>query len=444
MKPGFELNNHNRNNNPLFEAHDPSMMKDPISGYYYSYCTDSAITSPYKQGIPIRRSRDLVEFEFIGMALSENAIKEGSDNGAYPATTGFWAPFVEFCEGEYRMYYSATKAFGSSESKIWLAVSKSPEGPFENRGIVVDTWFTDDTLPNGIDPHIIDDTQGRKFLVYGSFFGGIYIKPISKISGLSSNPAALGKRIALKPKDALLDGPEGAAILYHEPSEYYYLFLSYGWLGENYDIRVGRSKNVLGPYLDYHGKNLDGETYGLKIANSYCFHSDKPYAKEGDGWQFAGFRAPGHGVPFFDADKNEYFFVHHIRDGAETLKEVKKEEVNPISYRMHYMVVRRMYFIRNWPVLSPEPFANEPKEPLFCSLENKKKWSDESWEYFILEDKDNTIKQSQIGPLPDVDYNFLFLRCYDFENSQESICTTGLSSDGTAIWGKCQHIYRKK
>ena len=97
------------------------------------------------------------------------------------------------------MYYSATKAFGSSESRIWLAVSKHPLGPFENRGIVADTWGTDDTAPNAIDAHIIWDNE-RCYLVYGSFFGGIYIKELDATSGLSlSNDAKeLGNCISSK------------------------------------------------------------------------------------------------------------------------------------------------------------------------------------------------------------------------------------------------------
>lgn len=82
----------------------------------------------------------MIHFEYEGIALSQKAIKEGRDNGEYPQTVNFWAPYVEYTHGEYRMYYSATKAFGSSESRIWLAVSKHPLGPFENRGIVADTW----------------------------------------------------------------------------------------------------------------------------------------------------------------------------------------------------------------------------------------------------------------------------------------------------------------
>ena len=121
MKPGMLLNCLDREKNPAFEAHDPSMMKDPVSGWYYSYATDATIVSRYLQGIPIRKSKNLVDFEYVGIALSETSILEARDNGEYPNTEGFWAPYVEYVEGEYRMYYSATKAFGSSESKIWLA-----------------------------------------------------------------------------------------------------------------------------------------------------------------------------------------------------------------------------------------------------------------------------------------------------------------------------------
>ena len=90
MEPGFKLNLHDREKNPCFESHDPSMMYDPVSGMYYSYSTDAAVTSAYRQGIPVRRSRDLVHFEFVGCALSEQAVSQGRDNGpGYEPTFGF-------------------------------------------------------------------------------------------------------------------------------------------------------------------------------------------------------------------------------------------------------------------------------------------------------------------------------------------------------------------
>lgn len=82
-----------------------------------------------------------------------------------------------------------------------LAVSKHPLGPFENRGIVADTWGTDDTLPNAIDAHIVWDKE-KCYLVYGSFFGGIYIKELDAKTGLplSGNAKELGICISRKAK----------------------------------------------------------------------------------------------------------------------------------------------------------------------------------------------------------------------------------------------------
>lgn len=431
MKPGILLNCLDRKKNPVFESHDPSMMKDPVSGWYYSYATDATIVSRYQQGIPIRKSKNLVDFEYVGIALSETSILEARDNGEYPNTEGFWAPFVEYVDGEYRMYYSATKAFGSSESKIWLAVAGKPEGPFENRGVVADTWFTGDDLPNAIDPHIIDDLQGRKYLVYGSFFGGIYIKELDKNTGMSKsgNTKELGKCIAHKPQNSELDGPEGAAIIYQEEFGYYYLFLSYGWLGETYDIRVGRSKEVLGPYRDYHGMDLNGEACGLKLANSYCFYSENPYAMKEEDWEFAGFCAPGHGVPFYDQEKEQYFFVHHIRDGAKKWKIETEKNSNPVSYRMHYMMVRRMEFVDEWPVLSPMPYAGEGK------VYSDGCRSGELFEWIYLDDG-NEMKKSFYKEVASEAEHGIVMPCYDFENSRVSECIVGITSEGTSYWGK--------
>ena len=75
-----------------------------------------------------------------------------------------------------------------------------------------------------------------------------------------------------------------------------------------------------------------GESPGIKLANSYCFVSKHPEVMEHpekadagcagkdneeaechSGWKWAGFRGPGHGVPFYDPVSGEYYFVHHIR-----------------------------------------------------------------------------------------------------------------------------------
>ena len=176
-------------------------------------------------------------------------------------------------------------------------------------------------------------------------------------------------------------------------------------------------------------------------------------------WKFAGFRGPGHGVPFYVPEMDEYFFVHHVRDGAEVFKSVHHEQA---SYRMHYMVVRRMYFVDGWPVFSPEPFAGESGEVVTLQeyINSEKlavKISAEgqsvgilgrksgnnaggemNWEWILLKYGDNSIAMSVCGVLPEnlVFENALVFRCFDFENSAEIVAFAGITDEGEVVWGK--------
>lgn len=437
MEGILKLNEMDVRKNAAVGAHDPSMMWDPVTEKYYSYSTDVYMSQcglSERIGIPVRSSADLVHFTYEGTVLSRQAVEESKNNGDFPDTTDFWAPYVEYVNGEYRMYYSATKAFGSSESRIWLAVSKHPLGPFENRGVVMDTWGTDETFPNAIDAHIVWE-QGKCWLVYGSFFGGIFIKELDGATGMAKdkNAKTLGICISKKTSPAKIDGPEGAAVIYVEETGYYYLFQSYGWLGDTYDIRVGRSKMVTGPYQDKEGKNLAGETMGDKLAGSYRFTAANPHAAHNaNAWSWDGLRGPGHGVPFYDPIRKRYFFVHHIRDGASVYKEYDAKEKRN-SYRMHYMMIRAMFFINGWPVLAPEPYTGEDFEPVLP------KEAKGCWELIIFDKDNNEIKKAVTRVLHEDSIflqNSVIHHCYDFENDRRTLAITGFDDSGIAFWGK--------
>lgn len=433
----LRLNDTDINQNPAVWSHDPSMMWDPVSRRYYSYSTDvyrpkSGLCA--KRGIPVRSSSDLVHFKYEGTVLSENAVRQARDNGEYPKTENFWAPYVEYVNGEYRMYYSATRAFGSSESKIWLAVADHPLGPFENRGVAADTWGTDDTYPNAIDPHIVRE-KGREYLVYGSFFGGIYIKELDADSGLPADgdPRTLGICISRRAPKGPVDGPEGAAVIYVPETGYYYLFQSYGWLGDDYDIRVGRSRTVTGPYTDTLGRDLKEASMGLKIAGSYQFRASAPNVRDtGNGWKWGGIRGPGHGVPFYDPVSGRYFFVHHFRDGAAINRVYDKKE-DRASYKTHYMMIRPMFFLNDWPLLGPEPYQGEEYEPLSpCEVQGRR-------EIVIFKESDNRMQTGQEETADDkTGYpdNCIVYRCPDFENGGVAAAVTGFTDSGLAYWGK--------
>ncbi len=449
-----------------FGSHDPTCFKDPESGIYYSYSTDNGFTGTRRSlGVQIKKSEDLINWEMVGLALDDASIAEARDNGKDAQKTGsFWAPDIVYVNGEYRLYYASTKAFGTAQSQIWLAVSDNPEGPFTNRGVVVSSWQNvTSTGPNAIDPDIITTKDGKSYIVYGSFFGGIYIKELDEqglaVDNDTSSLYYYGTKLAQRCNNTL-DGPEGSSIIYNEDEGYYYLFVSYGWLGNTYDIRVGRSKEVTGPYLDFNGNDLakkadTGDT-GTKLAASYYFTASNPGGDQEyttSTWEWGGFRAPGHGVPFLD-DDGSYYFVHHIRDGATSYYDPGNDQ-----YYMHYLMVRKMVFVNGWPVLSPESYAGESDEKIaesyiagnwetisFTSAENeqavavssvfkkngkvtygdqKGKWTyDEDENLLTITLSDDTVITAKV------------LKCWDLENDKASICFTGLDNNGIAHWGK--------
>ena len=79
-------------------------------------------------------------------------------------------------------------------------------------------------------------------------------------------------------------------------------------------------------------------------------------------WEWGGFRGPGHGVPFYDEQSGKYYFVHHVRDGAE-INRVYDEKEDRNSYQVHYMMIRPMFFVNDWPAFGAEPYQGENFEP---------------------------------------------------------------------------------
>ena len=97
---------------------------------------------------------------------------------------------------------------------------------------------------NTIDPYVMQASDGSLWLAFGSFWTGI------KLVQLDPNT---GKRIASdSPMYALASHDSIEAACLWERGEYYYLFVNWGLCcrGTNstYNIRVGRSAAVTGPY----------------------------------------------------------------------------------------------------------------------------------------------------------------------------------------------------
>ncbi|MGC3961182.1 MAG: family 43 glycosylhydrolase [Verrucomicrobiota bacterium] len=158
-------------------------------------------------------------------------------------------------------------SWGTIDSAIGLVTSPSLISPtWTDQGKVVQSDAspccvqpeTDTTIFNCIDPSILVDTNGSIWMVYGSYSDGILVTQIDPSTGKRLNAASVGTKVASSSTSFFSNTTEGAHL--HQRGGYYYLFLNYGGccsgVDSTYNIRVGRSANPTGPYLDKNGVNM--------------------------------------------------------------------------------------------------------------------------------------------------------------------------------------------
>ncbi len=318
--------------------------------------------------------------------LAESFRWAGYDDGDHAGgKLGVWAPDVHWFDeyewedgtkGAYVMYYTASSTW--RRSCIGVAVSKTIEGPYShldtlvysgmtsvegtdgnstrdtkwdhdylnfkeliakgsaNGGIdsINNDWFKEDgsyntaVAPNCIDPAIIMAADGKIYMSYGSWSGGIFMLEIDPKTGLAIYPGTdgtdpvSGSRIDRyygihiaggNPTGSNVASGEAPYIIYDKASGYYYLYESYGSLGRTggYNMRLFRSRNVTGPYVDAAGNEAQNSSedtykYGIKLIGNYAFYGQRGYC------------AAGHNSALIDADGAHYLVSHQrFNEGTE-------------------------------------------------------------------------------------------------------------------------------
>ncbi len=333
-------------------VHDPSILE--VDGTYYIYGTHMTaakstdllnwekVADGYNKNNPVYGQIYEVADEAFAYSGSKDSIIQTDDK-----STHVWAPDVIYNEttGLYYMYYCTTSTWNASN--LCYGTSESPEGPFEWQGALIYSGFNSSTIaytdvldyvdeeyakknyikagaynyedyPNAIDPTVFYDADGRMWMVYGSWSGGIFLLEIDPDTGLVIHPEAdADNNVDTYYGKKLLGGGhisiEGPYIMYDPDTEYYYLFVSYGSLTSNggYQIRVFRSKTVDGEYVDMNGeypeKSAMHENYGLKLSGNYKLPSLE-----------RAYMATGHNSAFIDTDGREYIVYHtRFNDGGE-------------------------------------------------------------------------------------------------------------------------------
>ncbi len=412
-------------------AHDPSIVKGD-DGRWYVFSTDASAGDVHKCGVQVRVSDDLIHWDYLGTAFEDYETTCGeaiAAAGLKPAEhQGLWAPEAIRVGNQWRLYYSAS-TFGSTRSAIGMAVSDSITGPWEDRGIVIRSDANAVSKPNAIDPCLFTDPSGKQYMTWGSFFGGIWLTALDEEGFAEGDPVRIAGFRGCR--------AEGSYLVWLPETQYYYLFLSYGSLSEDYNIRVGRSRTVEGPYLDANGRNLadlvaaNESRIGVKLMGGYQLLHDP-----GAGFS-KGIKAPGHCSVAVDGER--LWLCHHTRTQS-------------LPGHWFAMQIRPMILSREgWPLVMPMSYQGEDFAPVTALPEG---------EYnLVLHGTDSNrepkrserivLKDGKLGDrgtcaleedsrvaltLDGVSYDGVALLQVDDERGGRVMSVSAISEDGLCLW----------
>ena len=439
---------------PEFEnvsVHDPSVIKTKDRFYVIG------------SHMAFAKSEDLIKWEQLSKNVTTTNLfddiqKEFEDEFDYAQTDTFWAGDIQkLKDGKYYMYYCLCKG-DSPLSALGVAVADDVEGPYKKKETFLysgtspqfDKEYDATVDPNVVDPHVFYDDEGKLWMVYGSYSGGIYLLEMDENTGLPKDRHSYGKRLT-GGNHCRIEAPY---ILYNHKTGYYYLFTSFGGLDSfgGYNIRVARSKSVEGPYEDSEGQPMVDamgkkgsffddksiENYGVKLIGNFLYEKD-------DGLANAGYVSPGHNSAYYDEKTDKYFLLFHTRF--------------PNSGELHELRVHQMFFNEEgWPAVSPIRYADEKIENYhskqvstrYKMISFSKEINDYTEEPTIIELKNsgkivgiqngrwhlakNNEQNDSILTINDIEYKGKFLFIWD-ENQEKQVMTfTGISKNGVPLY----------
>ena len=271
------------------EIHDPVMAYE--DGTYYVFSTGGRI--------PFICSEDKITWEHCGRVFERNPPWTREVN---PNLADIWAPDISFFNDHWHLYY-AVSTFGTQDSAIGLATNTTlnPEDPdyeWVDQGPVLrsrsgDPW-------NAIDGNLVLDEDGEPWLVWGSFWSGIWMGKINSVTGMLEGGDAAFHHLA--DRSAGKDGtPAIEAPFIVRRGGWWYLFASYDQccqgVESTYNVRVGRSDSLTGPYIDRDGVPMMEGGGTLTLA------------------EYGQWKGPGHNGILIEDDV--YWVVYHAYDANQ-------------------------------------------------------------------------------------------------------------------------------
>ncbi|MFL6002589.1 MAG: family 43 glycosylhydrolase [Nocardioides sp.] len=332
--------------------------------FWYLYCTTDPLNDQDldRAGnlrfhpIPTMRSRDLVNWKYVGDALPEPP--EWAADGA-----GLWAPDVSYSPATRRYYLSfvvtntddslrgENACASDGDSAIGVAVSDSPTGPWKVSDKPVVGPRPDPQSACSFfwtfDPDVLVTGTGA-VLYYGSYYGGVHaVDATFDKDGITtvgpSTRVTIGNRY------------EGTHVV--QRRGWYYLFASAtnccnGPL-TSYGVFAGRSRDPHGPFVDRDGRSLlAGRVGGTPVL-----------LPNGNRWV-----GVGHNTVLTD-DAGQWWTIYHAVDEDDPYFESdpgftrRPAMLDALTWRNGWPAVRAGRWASDSPVPAPST-DGEPNGPL--------------------------------------------------------------------------------
>lgn len=448
------------------------------------------------------------------------------------------APDIVKVDGVYYLYFTLSKSSGANESAIFCVKTTNLEEAVTYKrwtdvGLVINscgrhagTEITTNSdgeakkksvgkhydKVNASHPSVIVSDEGM-FMAYGSHFGkdnkqgAIYLLELNRKTGLLKKDSicnSQGEIISTLHGDTtyrsgvLLANPgrvpsmskkdgslvTGSDIVYNSKNGYYYLFVTYGVEDANYNIRVSRSKNITGPYVDYVGQDMSeyqskmGKSQydkGTLLIGGYNFTSSSR-----GGVLYTNIGRASIGSPCIIKTKQGNWFMasqsqaYYKVDSEITAGAAKAESlgITNVNADPTLEIRQLLWSVDGWPMAEPEVYSGEK-----ANTSIKKASLYGNWDVVIFDRSGSaesidaversvsslvtihekaviTAKDIKKGKsistegvlrkengyytitIDDVNYQIYPSALWDWELSEGSIVFTGYGDDGSTIWGK--------
>ncbi|WP_406045421.1 family 43 glycosylhydrolase [Micromonospora sp. NBC_00898] len=314
---------------------DPVVIRGD-DGLWYAYGTSDPLREGEKQAhrVPTARSADLVDWTYVGDAFAPDQRPSWAAPGA-----AFWAPDVRRVGDHWVMYVTVTDTGVSADTfdtAIGAATAPTPTGPwtFADQPVVA-------PRPGGgggylwtIDPSQFTDVDGRTYLYFGSYYGGVSVTELT----------ADGLRAVGAPTLVAVDNKfEGSYVLRHD--DWYYLFASTANCcagpATGYSVQVGRSRGPRGPFVDRDGLRLDASRAG----------GTPVLTQNGNRWIGTGHNG------FLTDLSGQDWIVYHAIDRADPYLD------EPFGINERPMLLDRLDWIDGWPTVNAGAGPSEQPRP---------------------------------------------------------------------------------